>query len=229
MSLNALGLTKNESKAYESLLRIGKAGAAQISKESQVPYGRIYGVLDSLEEKGLVKPIPEKSRKYVPSSPEALQEYIAKQKLLLEEAETKIKEYKSIYSQHIQEPIQIARGKRNFYKILRQLSFPKKYEYNIKYTFETRPESKRIVKRIIRQKKDYKVLGRIDEETTQNVDEWRKITNIKPIENQGVAIAIIDDRELMVAMIKSNTIMLVKDEPFIMLMKTLFMNYYKNS
>ena len=53
--------------------------------------------------------------------------------------------------------------------------------------------------------------------------------NIKPIKNDGVAMAIIDDEELMITLIKSNTIMLVRDKPFIKIMKELFLNYYKNS
>ena len=73
-------------------------------------------------------------------------------------------------------------------------------------------------------------MGRIDEETEKNVRERRKISkNIKPIKNEGVAMAIIDDEEIMITLIKSNTIMLVRDKPFIKLMKELFLNYYKNS
>ncbi|MBW3022798.1 helix-turn-helix domain-containing protein, partial [Candidatus Woesearchaeota archaeon] len=50
MDLKELGLTENEAKAYETLLRLGKTSASHISKESGVPYGRIYNVLSSLEE-----------------------------------------------------------------------------------------------------------------------------------------------------------------------------------
>ena len=87
MDLTEIGLTQNEAKAYETLLRLGKTTAAYISKESGVPYGRIYDVLASLEAKGLVKVIPEKTRKYVPSDPQFLHEYIEKRKKQFNEIE----------------------------------------------------------------------------------------------------------------------------------------------
>ena len=119
MDLTELGLTKNEAKAYETLLKLGKTSAAHISKESRVPYGRIYDVLGSLEEKGLVKTIPEPTRMYFPSDPKALEEYVAKKKAALEEIESKVKEFKSIYKQHGEEQIQIVNEfKMGFYNVL---------------------------------------------------------------------------------------------------------------
>jgi len=69
MDLSELGLTQNETKAYETLLHKGKSTAAELSKDSGVVYGRIYDVLASLESKGLIKIIPEKTKKFVPSDP----------------------------------------------------------------------------------------------------------------------------------------------------------------
>ena len=53
-----LGLTINESKVYEILIKHGKLGSGETSSFSGVPYGKIYSVLDSLITKGLVKVIP---------------------------------------------------------------------------------------------------------------------------------------------------------------------------
>jgi len=47
-------------------------------QESGVSYSKIYNVLDALIGKNLVKVIPEKSKKFIPSSPEALIELIEK-------------------------------------------------------------------------------------------------------------------------------------------------------
>jgi len=230
MDLKELGLTENEAKAYETLLRLGKTSAGHISKESGVPYGRIYNVLESLEEKGLVKVVPEKTKKYVPSDPSQLHDYVASRKQKLEEIEKKIKEYKTIYEEHGKEAVQVVTGKKNFYKIIRQMPKAQKYDYTIKYTFELHPEFIREAKRIKKQKIDYRVLGRIDPETEKNIREWKKIApNIKPIKNEGIAMSLVDGKELMIAMIKSNTIMLVKDKPFIDLMEELFLNYYDNN
>jgi len=229
MDFSSIGLTQNEAKAYEKLLHLGKATAAHISKEAQVSYGRIYDVLASLEEKGLVRVIPEKTKKYSPSDPEQLHEFIISKKKAMEEVEKKVAEFKSVYEQHEEEPIVIAKGKKNFYKILRQMKKATKSSYSLKDNFEQRPEFIREVKGMVKRKVDYKVLGRIDKETKGNVKRWLKITkNIKQIESEGVTMSIIDGEQLMVAMIKSNTIMLIRDKAFIKVMKKLFLNYYKN-
>jgi len=230
MDLSEIGLTKNEAKAYKTSLLLGKSTASEICKESGVPYGRIYDVLASLEGKGLVKVLPEKTKSYVPSDPKSLHDYIQKRKEQLDEIEKQVKEFKSLYEEYAEEPVQIAKGKKNFYRIFRQLHKPDKTSYSLKYTFELHPEFIREVKRLKKKGADYRALGRIDEETKQGVEEWKKITpNIKPIENEGVAISIVDDKEIMIALIKSNVIMLIKDKPFIKIMKTLFLNYYEQS
>jgi len=73
-----LGLTNNEAKVFDTLVKHGKQGSSSISKHSGVSYSRIYEVLGSLERKGFVKVIPEKSKKFVASDPEELKEIIAK-------------------------------------------------------------------------------------------------------------------------------------------------------
>lgn len=209
---------------------MGKTSASNISKESEVPYGRIYDVLASLERKGLIKVVPEKTKKYLPANPQQLKEYINSRKNELDEIERKIEEYKSVYERHEKEPVEIVKGKNNFYKLIREMKKPQKYDYAIRYNFDLSPELMREAEFLIKKRGDFRTLGRIDEETEKNVRERRKISkNIKPIKNEGVAMAIIDDEEIMITLIKSNTIMLVRDKPFIKLMKELFLNYYKNS
>lgn len=52
--LQDFGLNQYEAKAYTSLLRIGTANAYKISKESGIPRARIYDVLETLTDRGLV-------------------------------------------------------------------------------------------------------------------------------------------------------------------------------
>jgi sugar-specific transcriptional regulator TrmB len=230
MDFSELGLTKNETKAYKTLLKLGKTSASKISTESDVAYGRIYDVLASLESKGLVKVIPEKTKKFMPADPKQLQEVIKNKKQKLDELGKEILEMKTIYDTHEDEPVQIVRGQKNFYKLLREVKSSKEREFNIKHTFNYFPENVRNVKHMIKNKVDYKVIGRIDKETENNIKKWKKITpNIKPINNEGVAMSMMDGEKLLLVLIKSNVIMLIKDKPFIKLMEELFQCYYEHN
>ncbi|MFH1290235.1 MAG: helix-turn-helix domain-containing protein [Nanoarchaeota archaeon] len=88
------GLTQNESKVYSTLIKFGKLSAGETSAKSSVPYGRIYDVLDSLIDKGLVEVVPEKTKKFIPGDPKALEKLLKKRKENLERAEEKVKELK---------------------------------------------------------------------------------------------------------------------------------------
>ena len=230
MDFKELGLTPNETKVYETILRLGKTTAAHISKEAQVPYGRIYTVLASLEEKGLVKVLPEETKKYVATDPEKLHEIITSRIQNLTDMETKIKELKKIYDEHDIEPVVLAKGKGNFYKIVKEMKETNNYEYNVKYSFETNPTWMRTTKEQLSEGVDKKVIGKIDSESQKSVKEWKKVMkNIKPIENDGVAMSIVDDEQVMIGLIKSNTTMLIKDKAFAKIMRQLFEGYYDNT
>ncbi len=230
MEYKELGLTNNEAKVYEVLLRLGKATAAQASKESGVPYGRIYTVLDSLEEKGLVRIVPEKTKYYYPTDPDKLHNIIDSKIKQLMEIDTNIKNLKKQYDENIQEPVIIAKGKANFYKIAKEMKHAEKYGYTVKYTFELHPEWIKGAKRDIEKGIDIKTLGRFDAETMDAIKEWSNIISPgKPIPNDGIAMSIVDDEQVMIALIKSNTTMLIRDKPFAKMMKELFTKYYINT
>lgn len=53
--LRDLGLSKYEARAYRSLLQTGPTTAKELSQASGVPMGRIYDVLNGLEQHGLVR------------------------------------------------------------------------------------------------------------------------------------------------------------------------------
>ncbi|HIH31885.1 TPA: TrmB family transcriptional regulator [Candidatus Woesearchaeota archaeon] len=228
MNLRELGLSEYEEKAYTTLIKLGKTSASEISRNSQVSYGKIYEVLASLEQKGLIKTIPENTKKFIASDPENLMHLVNKKEEELLEIKNSIRELKQIYSEKEQEPVLVAKGKNNWHKLEKELKASEKYYYSIKYDFSFRPEFVRQTKQLISQKIDYRVIGRFDKETENNIKQWKKIiTNIKPIENNGVTMSIIDDEELMIGLIKSNTSMLIKDKSFVQLMKTLFVDYYQ--
>ncbi|MFV2016838.1 MAG: helix-turn-helix domain-containing protein, partial [Candidatus Heimdallarchaeota archaeon] len=53
--LEMFGLTNYEAKTYFNMLPLGLTKAKDISNISNIPFGRIYEVLTSLEHKGLLK------------------------------------------------------------------------------------------------------------------------------------------------------------------------------
>jgi sugar-specific transcriptional regulator TrmB len=68
-ALRQAGLTDYETRAYLYLLQVGVTTASQISSETDVPYSKIYEVLNSLERKGWVETQTDRPRKYYPKSP----------------------------------------------------------------------------------------------------------------------------------------------------------------
>jgi sugar-specific transcriptional regulator TrmB len=68
-ALKEVGLTEYETRAYLHLLHIGATTASQISEAAEVPYSKIYEVLNSLERKGWVEARAGRPRRYYPKSP----------------------------------------------------------------------------------------------------------------------------------------------------------------
>ena len=65
-SLRDLGLSEYEERAYRSLLETGPTTAKELSRTSDVPMGRIYDVLNSLETHNLVRSqAASRPKKYV--------------------------------------------------------------------------------------------------------------------------------------------------------------------
>jgi sugar-specific transcriptional regulator TrmB len=70
-NLRDLGLSEYEARAYRSLLRTGATTAKELSQTSEVPMGRIYDVLNSLEQHNLVRSqAASRPKKYVAVEPE---------------------------------------------------------------------------------------------------------------------------------------------------------------
>ncbi len=227
-SYEELGLTKSEGKVYEALIKFGKLGAGEISRESGVSYSKIYNVLDSLVSKGIVKVIPEKSKKFVPSGPEDLIKLIEEKQKKLEKAKEKANELKKFYESKEKNPVVMEIGRRGFYKIVKEMKDTEKYSHSIKYTCEPRPEWMRNAVKNIKKGIDSKTLTRYDKETEKDVKKWLKVKKqMRKIENEGIAFSVTDDEEVMIGLIKSNVTLLIKDTPFAKIMKKMFEETYK--
>jgi sugar-specific transcriptional regulator TrmB len=94
-SLRDLGLSEYEARAYRALLKTGPTTAKELSRVSDVPMGRIYDVLNSIETYNLVRSqSASRPKKYVAVEPQtALDRLLEDKKRELEE---KANQYESI-------------------------------------------------------------------------------------------------------------------------------------
>lgn len=99
--LNEIGLSEYESRAYLSVLQAGLTTAAEISEASEVPQSRVYGVLETLEEKGFITVQPGRPKKFGPIEPEhALNQYLQYKR---ENFEDTLSQTRSVGNQFINE------------------------------------------------------------------------------------------------------------------------------
>jgi sugar-specific transcriptional regulator TrmB len=68
-AMSELGLTSYEIKAYAVLAQYGPLTAINISKQSNVPYSKIYDVLSSLERKGWIETDHSRPSRFYPKPP----------------------------------------------------------------------------------------------------------------------------------------------------------------
>lgn len=90
--LEIIGLTKNESIIYQSLLELGTSKTGEILKKSRLNSGKIYEILERLKAKGLLsESIINNIRYFTAAHPSQILEYIKDKKQNLEKEEATIK------------------------------------------------------------------------------------------------------------------------------------------
>lgn len=67
--MREIGLNAYEIDVYTVLLESGQTTAMEISKKANVPYSKIYDVLNSLKDKGWIKSVETRPTKYYPMPP----------------------------------------------------------------------------------------------------------------------------------------------------------------
>ena len=80
LNLSEYGLNAYESAAYVTLVHQGASTAHILSKESKVPYGKIYPVLASLEQKGFITTFEGPPKKFVAAEPKIIFEEMERKK-----------------------------------------------------------------------------------------------------------------------------------------------------
>jgi sugar-specific transcriptional regulator TrmB len=228
--LKELGLTGNEAKAYQSLLERGNLGAAEVSKFSRVPSSRIYDVLASLEQKGFIKLIPEKTKKFAPSDPEQLNDILEKKQESLNKIKENIKDLKKMYDIKIKNPVILGQGKPAFYKILKEMGAGKKRDYSVKWSSEYRPEWEVKFREEVKRGVDNRVLARYDKETADSIKKWIKVgrKKVRKFENKGAVISIVDN-DVLITLITKNCTLLIRDEAFADIISKMFLAAYNGA
>jgi len=67
-----VGLTEYEATAIEQLLALGRTTAPNLAEATGIPKARIYGVLESLADRGFIKVIPGRPKEYQPKAPDEI-------------------------------------------------------------------------------------------------------------------------------------------------------------
>lgn len=197
--LRKLGLNKYEANAYLILLR-GPNTAFLISKESNVPFGRIYDCLNSLENKGFVEVVPSKPKKYKAVNPETAMNGLIDDELnnfekLRESIKSEVSKLKMV--EKTEDVVSVSAGKANFAKQVREhFNYENEYvatseDFNIEnwYPSLQRQFTKDPSKRFIL----------IDKDKT-GIEKIKELKNLKlnmkhyPLENVRF---IISDKELI--------------------------------
>lgn len=97
-SLTDLGLSEYEARAYRALLQTGPTTAKELSRVSDVPMGRIYDVLNSIEQYNLVRSqAASRPKKYVAVEPDTALDRLLEDKR--RELDAKVSQYESIASE----------------------------------------------------------------------------------------------------------------------------------
>jgi hypothetical protein len=126
--------------------------------------------------------------------------------------------------------ILVRQGEKAFYNIIENLADVKEYDYAIRWNYGFHKELEKQEKDRIQKGVDIKILTRYDKETAKNVKKWAKVhKNIRTIENEGVSLDILDDKEVMITITGCNATILVKDAAFAKVMKKMFLETYKNA
>ncbi|WP_135302729.1 TrmB family transcriptional regulator [Haloarcula amylovorans] len=95
---NRVGLTEYETMALEELLSLGRTTAPNLAEASGIPKARVYGVLDSLADRGFIKVVPGRPKEYQPKSPaEILDRAVENRRQSFEGFASDVEEYRDVF------------------------------------------------------------------------------------------------------------------------------------
>lgn len=224
LQLQELGLDSYESAAYVTLVQTGISTAHIVSKESGVPYGKIYPVLAGLEKKGFVKTFEGVPKRFVAVEPKiAIEKSIDDKKKAFENLKNKsqkiIETLGKFSSRKPNEPleaIRILEGYKNYLKLSILLHKEAKEEWLSITRLEIYNEHYNATKECIKRGMKVRLLTFKDEDK-KRVKLWRRIgvevrfieyvpTHFSVIDNQQVTIRILGEEKYLALWIRNKTL-----------------------
>jgi len=210
--LDEIGLSQYEKKTYLTLLRIGNSKSRKIAKESGVSYGRIYEILDKLEEKGLVTIIPTKPKTF-----DAIDPKIAFDLLLKREEDKLYKLKKEIDSLKVpdksvssveEDKTLVLKGKQKQISMISEMHERAKKEILLipgvyKPTIARNIATLRALNRGVKMKK---LIRKVNPENFNILKESAKLgEKIKKTYLPGLRLIVTDDKEAMISIVNPKT------------------------
>lgn len=232
--LKALGLNKYETEAYLTLLKMGKTTAYRLSENSEVPFGRVYEILESLENKGLVTLESKDPKKYEAVNPEIglralLNEKGKEWKEEKEELEDFIDSLE--YKEKEVEEVKFVKSKEVYYKKLEQLVKNAKEEIlsvvgGLGAAESTRAEE--YERKFVEGGGSVKMMVTVTQENRQRVKRAQDIgIDLKDSPFEGIRLHVVDEEKTLIAVNKPSMIferaaLIVEDEDFSRSVKRMF-------
>lgn len=218
------GLDAYESAAYSTLVQQGASTAHVLSKESGVPYGKIYPVLVSLEKKGFVKTFEGVPKRFVASDPKIIIDQVVENKKKVLDA-FKLKSKKMIdalgkfsvrKSGEPAEAVRILEGYRTYLKLSIALHNEAKQEWLSMTGLEIYKEHYDATRDCIKRGMSVKLLTFKDEDK-KRVALWRKIgvevrfieyvpTHFSVIDNQQVTLRILGEERYLALWLRNKSL-----------------------
>jgi HTH-type transcriptional regulator, sugar sensing transcriptional regulator len=204
--LKEYGLDKYESLAYSTLLEIGLSTSSIISKKSNVPYGRIYSVLSSLESKGFVKIYLGTPKRFMAIEPRIILNKIIDKKIIemsnIKDKNLKfIQELEKSTKREIKKPLEIINiieGKKNYLNLSVKLHKKVKKEWRTINRLPIYQPHLQAYKDMIKKGVKGRVLTHVTDKNRKNLEIWKrmgvKIRNLNVIPSR---FTVIDDTDVI--------------------------------
>ncbi|MBI4148280.1 TrmB family transcriptional regulator [Candidatus Woesearchaeota archaeon] len=205
--LGRCGLNSYESAAYVALVRNGMCTAHVLSKESGVPYGKIYPVLASLENKGFVKLFAGMPKRFMAVEPKIVvgQTIAAKEKELSafkQQAHQLVKTLGAFAERKQDETadtIRVIEGYKNYLNLSIALHQQARQEWLSITELTIHKEHFDATKACIKRGVSVRLLTYKEEQQKKNIDLWRKIgAKIKFVEYTPAQFSIIDGKQVTI-------------------------------